>query len=283
MAGTTRRERLRREMAKDVVAAARAVITRQGAEALTLAEVARQVGVTPAALYRHFDDLADIVRHTARKIVGDLTTELRAAVESEDAADFAARLIAPSRAFRSWSLTHRQEFALLFGTPTSAAGNAHLDLTSDWVRRLSEVVWGPEFVRLWAERPYPIAADEELDPRLRQQMADYRAETGVDLPLGALVVMLSCWRSIYGQVALEVFDHFAPLITDQEPMFELLMYDLVARMGLGDQYRPPTTARPDPRRGCHDRSRSTAPPRSSSGSPADPTAGPRWSAPSASA
>lgn len=235
-----RREQLRMQMSEDVRAAARDIIATHGVDALSLAEIARRVRVTPAALYRHFDDLADIVRHTARDIVADLARELQDAVDAERETDFAARLIAPSRVFRRWALVHREEFNLLFGTPTAAAGDAQTDMTSEWVRQLAGV-WGPVFVQLWDACPYPIMADNELDPLLREQMAEYRAATGVEMPLGALVVMLSCWRSIYGQVALEVFEHFAPLITDQEPMFELLMRELMSRMGLGAEYRPPTT------------------------------------------
>ncbi|MEU2062474.1 TetR/AcrR family transcriptional regulator [Streptomyces sp. NPDC013455] len=234
----TRRERQRRQMSRDVRAAAREVITRQGVEALTLAGIARRVGVTPAALYRHFHDLGDIVRHTARDIVAELTDQLRAAIEGERETDHAARLIAPSRVFRRWALSHRQEFRLLFGTPTVAAGVAHTDVTAEWVRELA-AIWGAEHVRLWAARPYPILADEHLDPRVRRQIADYRAATGVEIPLGALVVMLTCWRALYGQVALEVYEHLTPLITDQEPIFELLLLELVTRMGLGADYRPP--------------------------------------------
>lgn len=225
-------------MSEEVRSAARAVIAEQGVEALTLAEIARRVGVTPAALYRHFDDLADIVRRTAGDIAAELTAELRASADAEAEEDIAARLIGPCRAFRSWALIHRHEFALLFGTPSSAAGKAHTDVTSDWVVRLAGV-WGPAFLRLWATRPYPVLPDDELDPVLRGQLAAYRAASGVPLPLGALVVFLSCWRSLYGAIALEVFDHFAPLITDQQPMFELLMVELLDQLGIGAEYRAP--------------------------------------------
>ncbi|MFJ6383642.1 TetR/AcrR family transcriptional regulator [Kitasatospora sp. NPDC092039] len=69
----------------------------RGVDALSLAEIARRVRVTPAALYRHFENLADIVRHPARDIVADLALELQAAVDAEPATDLASRLIAPSR------------------------------------------------------------------------------------------------------------------------------------------------------------------------------------------
>lgn len=223
-------------MSGEVRAAARRIINEQGAEALTLAEVARRVGVTPAALYRHFDDLADIVRSTAADIVAELTAALQQSVADSPENDLASRLIAPCRTFRSWSLRNRAEFSLLFGTPTMAAGDAHVELTNTWVSQLSSV-WGPVFLRLWSEQPFPVLTDEDLDPLLRRQLSNYRDATGVELPLGALVVFLACWRSIYGAVALEVFEHFAPLIADQGPMFEILMQDLMTRLGL--PYRPP--------------------------------------------
>ncbi|MFJ1792461.1 hypothetical protein [Kitasatospora griseola] len=127
---------------------------------------------------------------------------------------------------------------LLFGTPAPAADGVHGEVTGERVRRLADV-WGPVFTQLRAARPYPIPTEEELDQALRRQLSDHRRATGVELPLGALVVMVSCRRSLCGQVALEVSDHLGPLITDQEPMFELLMQDLTARTGLAADHRPP--------------------------------------------
>lgn len=49
---------------------------------------------------------------------------------------------------------------------------------------------GPEHLWLWATRPYPILVDDELDPRLRAQIAGCRAATGVEVPQGALIIML---------------------------------------------------------------------------------------------
>ncbi|MGW2477900.1 TetR/AcrR family transcriptional regulator [Streptomyces sp. NPDC001665] len=240
MAALGRRERLRAQMSAEVRSAARHIITNQGVEALTLAEIARRVQVTPAALYHHFQGgLPEIVYRAAEDIVDDLVQELQSAADSHPADNFAMRMIEPVRALRTWAITHQPEFNLLFGTPSAAAGDAHAELTSAWVRRLA-AVWGSIFVQLWMERGFPVLAEDEMDPRLRQQMLDYAADTGVDLPPGAMVVMLNCWRSLYGQIALEVFGHFAPLFSDQEPMFELLMQELVRGMGLGDQYQAPT-------------------------------------------
>lgn len=242
MSTRTRRDRLKAEMAEEIKAAARRIVENEGPDALTLAAVARRVEVTPAALYRYYCDLGDLVRHVASDLVAEIVATQRAAADREPPEDVAARLMASTRAFRAWCISHRNAFCLLFGTPTAAIGDVYKDMTNLWVRDLAQV-WGPLFVQLWAERPFPILADEEIDSALRIQLEAYRTDVSVDLPLGTLVVFLSCWRSIYGAVALEVFEHFTPTITNHEPMFELMLADLFTRLGLAREYQPPHLSR----------------------------------------
>ncbi|MFF7503808.1 hypothetical protein ACFZBM_30855 [Streptomyces lavendulae] len=154
--------------------------------------------------------------------------ELQAAALSHPADNFAMRMIEPVRVLRHWAIAHQPEFNLLFGTPATAAGDAHRKLTSSWVRRLAGL-WGLVFAQLWADRPFPVLAEDEMDPRPRQQMLDYRADTGVDLPAarwwaaGGRSTARSRWRS----------SGTSPLVfSDQEPMFELLMRELVRGAGL---------------------------------------------------
>ncbi|MFF4685168.1 TetR/AcrR family transcriptional regulator [Streptomyces sp. NPDC001307] len=240
MAAGGRRARLRAEMSAEVRAAARNVIVESGIETLTLSEVARRVGVTPAALYHHFErGLPDVVAQVADDIVDELVDELDRAAGRHPRHNYGMRMIAPSRVLRSWAITRRREFCFLFGTPARAAGEAHAVLTTRWVRRLAGV-WGPAFVDLWAARGYPVPDQGQLEPRLLRQMRDYVADTGVALPPEAAAVMLSCWRSLYGQVVIEAFGHFAPLFGDQEPMFEQLMRQIMNDLGLAEQYEPPS-------------------------------------------
>ena len=62
-----------------LVDAALDLIVRHGLAGLTFAEVARAVGVSAAAPYRHFRDLDDLIAEIARRGFGRFTHELEAA------------------------------------------------------------------------------------------------------------------------------------------------------------------------------------------------------------
>jgi len=75
---------------------------------------------------------------------------------------------------------------------------------------------------------------DELDPRLREQLTEYYDQIERVVPIGAVVLYLSCWVQLYGAVATEAFGHlnFALHDGDAEALFRDLMDELAAKLGL---------------------------------------------------
>jgi AcrR family transcriptional regulator len=100
MAEQLRRERLRREMTDEIIGAARLLLEKGGAGAISVRAIARQVGVTAPAIYRYFPSLDALMSALRESVI----SELCAAVES--ARDEAGG----ARAFRGWALDHPASF-----------------------------------------------------------------------------------------------------------------------------------------------------------------------------
>jgi len=94
-----------------IVSTGRAVLDADGIDALTMQRVASAVGVQPPSLYKHVRDRDALVRLIAADIVRELAGVLEAAAVTGDAR---TDLAAIARSFRSWAVSHRGAFTLLF-------------------------------------------------------------------------------------------------------------------------------------------------------------------------
>lgn len=106
MAEQLRRERLRREMIDEIIGAARLLLEKDGASAISLRAIARQVGVTAPAIYRYFPSLDALMSALRESVI----SELCAAVES--ARDQPDGMV---REFRGWALDHPASFRFALG------------------------------------------------------------------------------------------------------------------------------------------------------------------------
>lgn len=73
-----------------LIASARALVAKQGVAKLSLREVARKVGVSPNAQYRHFKDKGALLAAVAEEGFRELNAGFRAVAEADPGARFSA-------------------------------------------------------------------------------------------------------------------------------------------------------------------------------------------------
>ena len=232
-----RRDRVRAATTDEIKQTARRLLVARGPEAVSLRAIARQMGMTAPALYRYFDSHEVLIKHVIADIFTELTDGLRAAIESAGASsggNLAEQVIAACWEFRRWSLSHKREFGLLFGTPLPGVNVEKDEITAECGAQFGNVFFAL-ILELWRKNPFPVPPDSAIDPGLREQLERYRdglGALGAGLPLGLLLIFLRCWTRLYGTLSLEVFGHLSFALDDAEPMFELMLADTAPLIGM---------------------------------------------------
>jgi AcrR family transcriptional regulator len=236
----SRRDRLRAATIEEITQAARQLLVKDGPEAVSLRAIAREIGMTAPGLYRYFGSHEELIRYVCANIFTELGEDIHRAIQaavpsadqaSEPRAKLTVKMVAACREFRRWALNHKAEFALVFGVPLPGLDDGRYDVADECALAFAGTFFSL-FLELWRAVPFPVPADEEIDPGLRDQLVRYRAALGTDLPVGAMLTFLRCWTVLYGAVAMEVFGHMSFALTDAAPMFELTLGDLAALVGL---------------------------------------------------
>lgn len=111
----SRRERLRIETTAQIKEVALDLLAAGDVAGITLRGIAREMGMTAAALYGYFDTRDDLLATLAADTYNRLADQQEAARDAlpEDAT--AARLLAVAGTFREWARTHPAEFRLTYG------------------------------------------------------------------------------------------------------------------------------------------------------------------------
>jgi AcrR family transcriptional regulator len=209
---------------------------------VSLRAIAREMGMTAPGLYRYYGSREELLRHVVAQIFRELAAGIRRAIddaveppvpagEAEQPAHLTLKMVAACREFRRWSLTHKDEFALLFGVPLPEINDGRFDIAEECALEFAGTFY-TLFLQVWNAIHFPVPAASQIDPGLRAQLARFRGTLGTDAPDGAILVFLHCWVLLYGAVAMEVFGHLDFALEDPAPMFELTLGDLARGVGL---------------------------------------------------
>jgi len=228
------RARAHAEVRAAILATASAHVAANGAAALSLRAVARDLDMVSSALYRYFasrDELLTALIIDAYDSLGDHTD---AAVDATIHDAPAARWVDAAMAIRSWAIGRPHEYALLYGTPVP--GYAAPDDTVASGTRVSRAL-----VRIVRD----AAADGRLhDPAATTIVSAPTAEsfvslrTEIDLPTvsdATVLALLLAWTQLFGLLTFELFGQTRNFVHDDELLFRDAAATMARNLGLADR------------------------------------------------
>jgi AcrR family transcriptional regulator len=261
MAATTRRQRLRREVLRDIERVTLDHLAQHGAAELSLRAVARDVGMSPAGLYRYVDGRDGLLTQLIVSGYDDLADHLLVAVgaPAEELSDPKAppptpayatpadagvgeRLVALATAHRDWALAHPHQFDLLFGDPVPGYAAPPDGVTTAANQRVGRALGEPLVEAATAGTLRPLAGSEDV---AAADVAGLGAVLPGPLPPWVPATMQMAWGRLHGMVALELNGQFDYLGRNgAAALARATATGLVADLGLDEVRRSGQVARP---------------------------------------
>ncbi|MQY11091.1 hypothetical protein SRB5_12050 [Streptomyces sp. RB5] len=228
----SRRERQRLELREEAVRTARELLAAGGPENLTLSAVARAVGVTPPALYRHFEGGREgVVRAVYHLLVEEFSSTVEQAAARYESHGVSAQIHAGCRAVLDWSLANRPEFDLVMGAQFARISTSGGAIPVALAERLGGV-FAALFDRLVREHGLIPPAETDITPALLPQIVVYGRSVCPDQPVGVAYLMFTCWRQVYGVVCMAANRHLDFAYHEYDAVFEDLMDRILRLLGL---------------------------------------------------
>ena len=103
-----------RDLRQDILDTARALLNERGAATLSMREVARRAVVTHQAPYHHFGDRESILAELVKQGFGELAKQLSLANDIALSEGKRAALLASSKAYVGFALSHPGVFQIMF-------------------------------------------------------------------------------------------------------------------------------------------------------------------------
>jgi AcrR family transcriptional regulator len=221
----TRRERLRLALIADIKECACRQLAEGGPAAVTLRGIAREIGVSPAALYGYFDSLDALFTALITDGYDDLADAVAAAVAVPPADEPGARMLAGVRAFREWALAQPATFRLLYFSPVPGY-EAPVDGPTMTASLRVFVPLLALMVDAWVSGVLPPPP-----PGPAVDVTKFHERFGLTIASDQLRMATECWAEFHGLVALEINGHIHADWVDPAALYEANMQSLLLRLG----------------------------------------------------
>ena len=225
-----RRERLRQETIEEIKATAWRQIGEQGAAALSLRGIAREMGMTAPGLYRYYKDRDALVTALMMDAFSSFTESLENGRDVVKENDHIGRFRGMCRAYFQWAMENPQRYMLLFGTPVQGYLFAEeLGPVAQGSFLVLQGVIGEAFV---AGKITGEASALKLPTSLKVR---YEALQEFGMPYMGVVTQLalSVWSMIHGMTSLVLYNYMTSFLDESVNAFvEFEIEKMIRNIGL---------------------------------------------------
>ena len=207
----TARERARAEITGEILAAARGYLATDGAAALSLRAIARDLGMASSALYRYFKSRDEVLT----TLIIDAYDALGAAAEASEAGvdrkDLAGRFTAICQAVRTWALAHPNEYALIYGSPVPGYV-APADTVAPATRVTSLLI------SIIIDATRVSAPDRQRPPDAEAAAAalgPIRSYLPPGIPVPLIQRALMVWTGLFGVISFELYGQLNHVVGEE--------------------------------------------------------------------
>jgi AcrR family transcriptional regulator len=232
MSTPTPRQRAHAQTLDDITRIGRRHLATEGAAALSVRAVARDLGVVSSAIYRYVRSRDDLLTLLVVDGYDELGDAVDAAEQQVPRQDVRGRFLAIGHAVRTWALAEPATYALLFGSPVPGYQAPAERTTGPGTRVITALV------RLWEEAyAAGVATAPEQTPRvsraLKADVKRIKAEFGLTTPDELVLRGVLTWAALFGCVSFEVFGQYgADTFGAAEDLFEHQLQLLADTSGL---------------------------------------------------
>lgn len=231
MSSAERRTRAdnRAHMEAEILRLGRTQLATRGPAALSLREVARELGVASSAVYRYVADRDALLTRLVVDAYTDLADYVETALASVDSADHSDRLACFALAMRAWAVANPARWGLIYGTPVPGYAAPEAATTPPGTRLMTALA-----VLTADAAPTPAQHPARLDADYQAFLKAGAAELGLTGAVDRFADAVEAWCAIVGTVSMEVFGQLGPEVSQiGEALLRRTVAGLVARHTAG--------------------------------------------------
>ena len=208
----TARERARAEITREILDAALRHLATDGAPALSLRAIARDLGMASSAVYRYVASRDELLTRLIIDAYNSLGEAAETAEACADRSDFVGRWSAICIAVRSWAIANPNRYALIYGSPVPG-----YVAPPDTVAPASRIAALLTRILLEATASGRLSIgirSDSVSPAASDALAPVREFIGPDVSDALIQRGMMVWTGLYGAVSFELFGQLHNVIGD---------------------------------------------------------------------